>query len=90
MSEANRPISTPALEGLVELRRARLELMLKVLDVDGAVRRVRGGWQATGVPWAYDTERYQRLAEARLAEQAMIRAYQGENELPHGVPAALP
>ena len=29
-------------------------LMLKVLDVDGAVRRVRGGWVATGEPWAYD------------------------------------
>jgi len=64
---------------LVELRRARLELMLKVLDVDGAVRRVRGGWEATGVPWAYDSGRYQRIAEARLAEQAMIRAYQGKN-----------
>ena len=32
--------------------------MLKVLDVDGAVRRVRGGWEATGEPWAYDAERY--------------------------------
>ena len=31
--------------------------MLKVLDVDGAVRRVRGGWVATGEPWTYDTER---------------------------------
>ena len=39
-----------ALEPLVDLRRARLELMLKVLDVDGAVRRVRGGWLATGEP----------------------------------------
>ena len=43
-----RPISTPALETRVDLRRTRLELMLKVLDVDGAVRRVRGGWVATG------------------------------------------
>ena len=32
----------------VDLRRTRLEMMLKVLDVDGAVRRVRGGWTATG------------------------------------------
>lgn len=38
----DRPLSTQALEPLVDLRRARLELMLKVLDVDGAVRRVRG------------------------------------------------
>ena len=33
---------------LVDLGRTRLEQMLKVLDVDGAVRRVRGGWEATG------------------------------------------
>jgi len=78
LEASDRPLSTPALEGLVELRRARLELMLKVLDVDGAVRRVRGGWEATGVPWAYDSERYQRIAEARLAEQGMIRGYQIE------------
>ncbi|HZM84864.1 MAG TPA: DEAD/DEAH box helicase [Candidatus Limnocylindrales bacterium] len=78
LDASDRPISTPALEGLVDLRRARLELMLKVLDVDGAVRRVRGGWEATGVPWAYDSQRYQRIAEARLAEQGMIRGYQRE------------
>ena len=38
----------------------RLELMLKVLDVDGAVRRVKGGWIATGLQWTYDAERYAR------------------------------
>ena len=32
------------------LSRTRLELMLKVLDVDGAVQRVAGGWVATGRP----------------------------------------
>ena len=36
------PLSTPALEALVDIRRTPLELLLKVLDVDGAVRRVRG------------------------------------------------
>ena len=43
--------STAALEPLVDLRRTRLEMVLKVLDVDGAVRRVSGGWVATGQPW---------------------------------------
>ena len=78
LEDSGRPLSTPALEGMVELRRARLELMLKVLDVDGAVRRVRGGWEATGTPWTYDSERYQRIAQARLAEQGLIRGYQSE------------
>ena len=37
-------MSTAALETYVDLSRTRLETMLKVLDVDGAVDRVRGGW----------------------------------------------
>lgn len=63
------PLSTPALEALVNLRRSPLELLLKVLDVDGAVHRVQGGWVATGQPWTYDSERYGRIAAARIAEQ---------------------
>lgn len=62
-------LSTAALESVVDLRRSPLELLLKVLDVDGAVRRVQGGWQATGLPWRYDRERYERIAAARVAEQ---------------------
>lgn len=69
------PLSTPALESRVDLRRTRLETMLKVLDVDGAVRRVRGGWTATGRPWAYDRERYARVAQAREAEQRAMLDY---------------
>ncbi|QGN46738.1 DEAD/DEAH box helicase [Micromonospora sp. WMMC415] len=71
----DRPLSTQALEPVVDLRRARLELMLKVLDVDGAVRRVRGGWLATGEPWSYDEARLRRVAAARTAEQAAMREY---------------
>ncbi|GAA1804286.1 DEAD/DEAH box helicase [Luedemannella flava] len=74
---SDRPLSTQALEARVELRRARLELLLKVLDVDGAVRRVRGGWVATGTPWVYDAERLARVAAARADEQQAMRAYAG-------------
>jgi ATP-dependent DNA helicase RecQ len=49
--------------------------MLKVLDVDGAVRRVCGGWVATGAPWRHDTERYERIADARVAEQRAMLDY---------------
>ncbi|MFI9641801.1 DEAD/DEAH box helicase [Micromonospora sp. NPDC051925] len=71
----DRPLSTQALEPVVDLRRTRLELMLKVLDVDGAVRRVRGGWLATGEPWTYDEARLRRVAQARTAEQQAMREY---------------
>lgn len=69
------PLSLPALEPLVELRRTRLETMLKVLDVDGAVKRVKGGWIATGEPWVYDSERYAWVARQRSAEQQAMRDY---------------
>jgi ATP-dependent DNA helicase RecQ len=72
---SDRPMSTQALEPLVDLRRNRLEMMLKVLDVDGAVRRSRGGWLATGEPWTYDTERLRRVAEARTTEQNTMIEY---------------
>jgi ATP-dependent DNA helicase RecQ len=50
--------------------------MLKVLDVDGAVRRVGGGWTATGQPWHYDAERYERVAAERAREQEAMLEYQ--------------
>ncbi|HEY2878770.1 RecQ family ATP-dependent DNA helicase [Nocardioides sp.] len=67
--------STATLETLVDLGRSRLEQMLKVLDVDGAVRRVRGGWESTGEEWTYDVDRYARVAEARAREQRAMLDY---------------
>ncbi len=75
LGAADRPLSLPALEPQVELRRSRLEMMLKVLDVDGAVRRERRGWTATGAPWEYDAERYARVARQRDIEQQAMREY---------------
>ncbi|WP_319449340.1 MULTISPECIES: RecQ family ATP-dependent DNA helicase [unclassified Mycobacterium] len=74
--EPDRPQSTPALEPLVDLGRTRLEMVLKVLDVDGAVRRVKGGWVSTGEPWDYDEPRYRKLDDARKREQQAMLDYQ--------------
>ncbi|HEU5265051.1 MAG TPA: RecQ family ATP-dependent DNA helicase [Jatrophihabitans sp.] len=70
-----RPVSTAALEARIALSRSRLEAMLKVLDVDGAARRVAGGWVATGGPWVYDADRYARVAQVRRDEQQAMRDY---------------
>jgi ATP-dependent DNA helicase RecQ len=75
LAESDRPLSTATLETRVDLGRNRLESMLKVLDVDGAARRVQGGWVATGEPWHYDAERYARVAEAREREQQAMLDY---------------
>jgi ATP-dependent DNA helicase RecQ len=74
--EAGRPLSTATLETVTDVRRTRLELLLKVLDVDGAVQRVQGGWTATGRGWVHDTERYARVAATREAEAASMLAYE--------------
>lgn len=74
--ELDRAQSTAALEPQVDLGRSRLEMVLKVLDVDGAVRRVKGGWVGTGQAWVYDEERYRKLDEARRREQQAMLDYQ--------------
>jgi ATP-dependent DNA helicase RecQ len=75
LASSPRPVGVPTLEVSVELSRSRLEMMLKVLDVDGAVRRVQGGWIATGEEWVYDAERYRRVDAVRRAEQQAMRDY---------------
>jgi ATP-dependent DNA helicase RecQ len=75
LTAAGKQMSTAELETRVDLTRTRLEVMLKVLDVDGAVRRVRGGWEATGRPWEYDAARYAAVAEAREREQRAMLDY---------------
>jgi ATP-dependent DNA helicase RecQ len=80
LADAGSPLSTGVLETSVELSRSRLETMLKVLDVDGAVQRVRGGWVATGASWEYDAERYARVTQVRRDEQQAMRTYLATGE----------
>jgi ATP-dependent DNA helicase RecQ len=47
----------------------------EAVDVDGAVRRVSGGWAATGRDWAYDADRYARVAAERTREQQAMLGY---------------
>jgi ATP-dependent DNA helicase RecQ len=67
--------SVARLETVADVRRSRLELLLKVLAVDGAVERVQGGWRSTGMPWVYDADRYARVHRTREAEQRAMLAY---------------
>ncbi|MGI8723171.1 MAG: helicase-related protein, partial [Geodermatophilaceae bacterium] len=75
LRDADKPWSTPRLETVANVRRTRLELLLKVLAVDGAVERVSGGWRGTGREWVYDADRYERVAQTREAEQKAMIAY---------------
>ncbi|MFN8049960.1 MAG: RecQ family ATP-dependent DNA helicase [Acidimicrobiales bacterium] len=68
------PASVPSLERAVDLKRTRLETLLKILDVDGAAERRDGGWVRTDTPWQYDHERVERTQQARRDEaDEMVR-----------------
>lgn len=77
LADSPDPMSVPALESRVDVKRTRLELLLKVLAVDDAVERVDGGgWRLTGKPWHDDQVRYGRVAAARRAEQQAMLQYE--------------
>ena len=75
LAAAEEPLRLNRVEAAVNLSRNRLQHLLKVLEVEGAVRRTPAGWEATGAPWAYDEQRYARVTAARRAEQAAMLAY---------------
>ena len=69
-------LTTPALTGLVNLGRGRIEAMLKVLDVEGAVVRSGRSWALRpGSDWHYDAERYAAVTELRRHEQAAMAGF---------------
>ncbi len=69
------PGTVPGLQADVNLGRGRLEAMLKVLDVEGAVTRHGSQWARTGEPWTYDAARYQEVTALRRHEQAAMAAF---------------
>ena len=67
--------SLPAIEQQVNVRRGRLEAMLKVLEVEGAVARERSKWSRTSEPWEYDADRVERVTAVRRDEQKAMEDY---------------
>jgi ATP-dependent DNA helicase RecQ len=75
IGSSDKPVTLPALQAEVNLGRTRLETLLKVLDVEGAVRREGSGWVRTGADWTYDEHRYAEVTATRRAEQKAMFAY---------------
>jgi ATP-dependent DNA helicase RecQ len=68
--------TVPELMSAVNLGRARIEAMLKVLDVEGAVAREGTKWlRVPGSDWHYDGERYAKVTALRRAEQKAMAAF---------------
>ncbi len=73
LAEQHGPVSLPAIEAVVNVRRSRLTTMLKVLEVEGAIGRDGNRWIRTPEPWRYDEERVRRVTDQRrIEQQAMI------------------
>ena len=68
--------TTRELMAVVNLGMGRIEAMLKILDVEGAVRRDGTRWQLVpGAEWTYDAERYAQVTALRRAEQQAMAAF---------------
>ncbi len=68
--------STRELMAVVNLGMGRIEAMLKILDVEGAVARDGSRWQrVAGAHWTYDAERYAQVTALRRAEQEAMAAF---------------
>jgi ATP-dependent DNA helicase RecQ len=68
--------STRELMAAVNLGMGRIEAMLKILDVEGAVLRDGSRWRSVpGADWGYDGERYAQVTALRRAEQAAMAAF---------------
>ena len=69
------PASVVALEATTGIRRGRLEALLKVMAVDGAVVRGTDGWQSTATGWVFDADHYAALVAQRHGEADVMRSY---------------
>ena len=69
------PMSESALSSATGIRPGRLATLVKILAVDGAVRRVEGGWVGTGQPWHFDAPKWDELRSVRAAEADLMRRY---------------
>jgi ATP-dependent DNA helicase RecQ len=68
--------TTNELMGAVNLGKGRIEAMLKVLDVEGAVAREGTRWvRVPGADWRYDAERYAHVTALRRHEQEAMAAF---------------
>ena len=69
-------LSVPALQSVVNLGRGRIEAMLKVLDVEGAVARTGRSWvRPPGAEWHYDADRYAAVTALRREEQTAMAGF---------------
>jgi ATP-dependent DNA helicase RecQ len=76
LESADEPRSVADIVDATGIRQGRVDVLLKILDVAGAVERDRGTWIRTASSWTYDAERVESLRQIRRVEQRAMRMYQ--------------
>ena len=76
LDEAAGPVSLRDIATNVDVKWTQIELVLKQLDVEGVVRRVKGqSYERTLTPWIYPHERVAGVTDARRWEQQLMFDY---------------
>ena len=69
------PKTVIALENFIGIRRGRLEALLKILAVEGVVRKAQAGWESTGIEYVHNHAKWSTLTESRNTEANLMRSY---------------
>ena len=77
LESAAEPFTVSELLQLFNVQPGPLEKLLKNLEVEGAVERVRGGWQRTLTDWSFDQRRVEEVTALRRIEQRQMLDYIG-------------
>lgn len=76
LDEAAGPVSLRDIAANVDVKWTQIELVLKQLDVEGVVRRVKGqSYERTLTAWTYPHERVAGVTDARRFEQQLMFDY---------------
>jgi ATP-dependent DNA helicase RecQ len=75
LEERAEPVTVGEIQAEVNLRKSRIDSMLKILEVDGAIERSGKRWQRTLQPWTYDADRVERVTALRKHEQTAMEEY---------------
>jgi len=70
-----RTTSLGRLETTVNLGRTRLQTLLSILEVHGAIAKASGGWRIVDPAWDYGVLQADRLREMRRSEADQMRAF---------------
>lgn len=69
------PMKTAELVEALARSKGKVEVLLKQLRVDGVVDMRGSQWFATGRPWQFDADKYDRIVDMRRREAAIMQSY---------------